>query len=257
MIFRFIVICLAAVLVVSATGRILPEVFRSRREDVAPPNVAEGAGEPLIRLGKTQIRVSRVLFQKSGFMPAASDVLVLNQSAGSRAVCVYGVFRVSRVNDGGVLLRAVSKSAPSRMQVWAETQGLNTEWSFVRLKADEQPRQTFQQCSQWMDDFKQNRPAVHSVQGKRFFMAGRRFAEVKLVHPDSAFLQVDHLRKGWWVKPISGRHSVVLRVKNASTGLSEQWTLNFAPAKEKKAQSNSTKSAKNRLHKPFALPGWD
>jgi hypothetical protein len=257
MIFRFIVICLATVLVVSATGRILPEVFRSRREEVSSRNVAEGAREPLIGIGKTQIRVSRALFQKSGFMPAAGDVLVLNQSAGSRASCVYGVFRVSRVNDGGALLRSVSKSAPSRMQVWAEAQGLDTEWSIVRLPADEEPRQTFQQCSHWIDDSKPNTPAVHSVQGRQFFIAGRRFAEVKLAHPDSAFLQVDHLRKGWWVKPFSGRHSVVLRVKNASTGLSEQWTLNFATAKEKKAQSNSTKSAKNRLHKPFALPGWD
>lgn len=206
----------------------------------------------------TRTRVSvpheRVTF--AGTIPSVGAILTLNQKVGLRWSCVFGVFRVKKINDSVVILDALSRVSSSRMQLWAESQSLKPEWQWKLMPAAKSASGLLQQCHNWIEDASERHKLTHDVRGNKFFIRGSRYSEAQIQFPDGASLEIDHMRKGWWIQAPYRERKVVVVLRNAATGLPEQLTLNFSSLKEKKSKTNA-KPKKNELHKSIVLPGWD
>jgi hypothetical protein len=187
---------------------------------------------------------------------AVGQIRALKQTVGGHWTCVFGVFRVTKLNENVVLLDAISRASSSRMQLWAEAQGLTPEWSWEPVSADKFSDHFLQQCSSWISDGSKRQTFTHTVRGDQFFIRGSRYADAQVVSPAGVVLEVDHMKRGWWIRTLRNHQQIVLLLRNANTGLPEELTLNFSSVRLRKSAREKS-SKKNELRKSFALPGWD
>ncbi len=256
MLIRFLAVLFALGLIVSLCLKIFPSVTKSNVLSVDRPKTEMNQKSSLRWLSQKRISATRASFSEIRPDLNLGDVLALNQISGQGQSCVFGVFKVVRLNEQFVILDAIAKKNFSRLQLWADAQGLEHQWTWSSLKLQKPLPAVVQHCHHWIQvPASQAQPALRIV-GETFFIRGSQYSEVKPLNTADVEIDVDLMRRGWWIRPQKNRTQVNLIARNATTGLPEEISLHFDRRVRSKVRPVRA-SKKYDLAKPFTLPGWN
>jgi len=256
MLLRFLAVLFALGLIFSVCLKIFPRVTKS---NIFPADRAKSERiqkQSLRWLSQKRLAATRESFSEIRPELNLGDVVALNQITAQGQSCVFGVFKVVRLNDQFVYLDAIAKKNFSRLQLWADAQGLKHQWTWSSLKLQKPIPAVLQHCHQWIQVPARKPQPSQRVVGETFFIRGSQYSEVKPLNKADVKIDVDLMRRGWWIRPQKNRDHVSLLARNATTGLPEEISLQFDRRVRAKVRPVRT-SKKLDLAKPFTLPGWN
>lgn len=259
MVLRFLSLVLAISCVVLASERIVRhrKIISNSETSIAKASSHPPKSPIKIRWrDRSHAMVLRSDFPELENVKANGELYVLKQRTDSREECVFGVFRMSRSTDQSFVFESLETIPKSRLQTWAETMSAPVNWRWEQFVPHSQPQSFFQYCRDWIRSNQKENVIAQIVRGEKVFIGGSKYSEILISSPNDAKIEVDYVRRGWWVYPKTLKKKVHIQARSASTGILESRLLVFQlPLSSKK--KHSSKSRQILTNRSFTLPGWD
>lgn len=259
MILRFLSIVFAITCVVFAVERVVRHrKFNSTSETLQDNKSSETRQSPVkIRWrDRSHAMVLRSDFPELQNLSASGELFVLKQRTDSREECVFGVFRMTRSTQKYLIFESLDTIPKSRLPTWAASMSASVDWRWEQFTQHQQPQDFFQYCRDWIRSNQKEDIIQQIVRGEKVFIRGSRYSEILIESPKDGKIEVDYIRRGWWVYPRTQQRKVQIHVRSASTGILESRLLVFQMTRRSK-KTHTSKSTQIQTNRSFTLPGWD